>query len=506
MGLEITLGSRKSLLARLQAYNVANTLLKADPSLKISFLFRKSLGDIDLKSPLWQSQSKGVFTADFVDLLKEKKCDLVVHSWKDLPIEDRADTQITATLKRADPRDVILIKKTSKDKSSLVLASSSPRRQHNLLKNHQNFFPNHVKELNFKDIRGNIQTRLFKTYDNEQLDGVVVAKAALDRLADLKNLLDFEKRLNKEDTDHLALLNNFMPITLPLSTFPTAAAQGALAIESLKSNTKLNSVLEKINDNTVFESVQKERKFLKNYGGGCHLKIGISHYSYNEQKFQFAQGLTPNGDVISIKSQLNSPVREKVWKLNSKHVIRDLVQNEEINPTGFNIAYISKWIDSLIRSKINIFKDSLLWASGAQTWKKIVSNGHWCLGCDDSLGELTQFPEKSFWKLFNLDTDKFLKFSHEQASSNLPNHPYYKLTFKKELIQQDLEDSKGYEYYSWNSYSAFKLAIELCPWLKGKSHISGMGNTYNLIVKHFPDVKIEKHLATTEKSTHEQNS
>ena len=53
----------------------------------------------------------GVFTDDLRNDLINKKCDIVVHSWKDLPLDTGNKTFIAATLERADQRDILFVKK-----------------------------------------------------------------------------------------------------------------------------------------------------------------------------------------------------------------------------------------------------------------------------------------------------------------------------------------------------------------------------------------------------------
>ena len=65
---------------------------------------------------------------------------------------------------------------------------------------------------------------------------------------------------------------------LPQSTLPSAASQGALAIECLKErgdNGDLLTALKKIHDDETWKEVQRERKAFNEYGGGCHLAVGI---------------------------------------------------------------------------------------------------------------------------------------------------------------------------------------------------------------------------------------
>ncbi len=68
--MKIRISSRKSDLARLQAYAVGDALKKAHPALSVEYFFKESLGDKNLTDPLWKMPERGVFTEDFVgDLL-----------------------------------------------------------------------------------------------------------------------------------------------------------------------------------------------------------------------------------------------------------------------------------------------------------------------------------------------------------------------------------------------------------------------------------------------------
>src|SRR3989441_10039077 len=108
--MRLVLAARRSELARIQALQVARTLQSAHPQLEINYSFHESLGDKNQNDPLWQMPEKGVFTQDFRAGLFRGDFDLVVHSWKDLAIEDNPETQIAATLARADARDLLLVR------------------------------------------------------------------------------------------------------------------------------------------------------------------------------------------------------------------------------------------------------------------------------------------------------------------------------------------------------------------------------------------------------------
>ena len=105
--MRVTIASRRSDLARIQAYQVGEALHADHPQIEIDYSFHESLGDKNLNDPLWKMPEKGVFTQDFREGLLRGDFDLVVHSWKDLAIEVDPETEIVATLPRADARDLL---------------------------------------------------------------------------------------------------------------------------------------------------------------------------------------------------------------------------------------------------------------------------------------------------------------------------------------------------------------------------------------------------------------
>src|SRR5205823_6172419 len=128
--MRVSILSRASDLARLQAMLVGRALEARWPDLDIHYQTRTSAGDRDGVTPLASLPDKGAFTADLSDALGSGGADLVMHSWKDLPLEPRPDTAIVATLERADPRDVLIVRREvvlARPRTLRVL-SSSPRR------------------------------------------------------------------------------------------------------------------------------------------------------------------------------------------------------------------------------------------------------------------------------------------------------------------------------------------------------------------------------------------
>src|SRR5207244_735910 len=152
----------RSDLARIQAVQVGETLHATHPQIEINHSFHESLGDKNLNDPLWKMPEKGVFTQDFREGLLRGDFDLVVHSWKDLAIEADPETEIAATLPRADARDLLLVREDRwpqvERTGAMSILTSSPRRRYNLESFLRAALPAKVREVNFTNVRGNVPT------------------------------------------------------------------------------------------------------------------------------------------------------------------------------------------------------------------------------------------------------------------------------------------------------------------------------------------------------------
>ena len=290
--MKIRILSRKSDLAIIQAREFSDYLQSKHPFVEIEFLTRSTSGDKDLKTPLSEMPTEGVFTNDLRDELINNKCDLIVHSWKDLPIEVGEKTKIAATLKRADKRDILFLKKNiTLDSKKITILCSSPRRQYNLENFIENYLPQKFDEVCFENIRGNIPTRFKKFLEDPNSDGFIVAKAAIDRL-----LLNNYSEFNELKIALKKYINECLWSVLPLSINPCSPGQGALAIETRIKDNKLNEILNDINFSKDYSNVIQERNILKNYGGGCHQKIGVSYISHKLGLVVSKRGEDENGN------------------------------------------------------------------------------------------------------------------------------------------------------------------------------------------------------------------
>lgn len=270
----LIIGTRDSKLALVQSYWVRDSLLKEYPDLQIEIIEIKTQGDKILDTALSKIGDKGLFTKELENELLAGTIDLAVHSMKDLPTKLPEGLELTAISAREDVRDVVCIAKHALDRGlndiSKVkrVASSSLRRVAQL----KHLYPN----IEFVDMRGNLQTRFNKLDDPQNnIDALILAAAGIKRLG-------LEARINSYlDPDEI----------LP------AVGQGALGIEIKTDRAELKDFLRKALNSELDEKIiLAERAFLRELEGGCQVPIGI--YSELED-----EDLILNGMVASLDGQ-----------------------------------------------------------------------------------------------------------------------------------------------------------------------------------------------------------
>jgi len=201
-----------------------------------------SQADRHPQQPLAAMGGEGVFVKELEAALLEGTIDCAVHSMKDLPLETPESLRICAVLEREEPRDA-LVSRAGESFERLAkgarIGTSSVRRRSQLRRRR--------RDLEFLEIRGNVDTRLRKL-DEGQYDAIVVAACGLIRLG-------LEERI----TEPLDLVN-----MLP------EPGQGALAIEVRERDCDLFSALD---DPLSRACVEAERAFLRALGGGCRVPI-----------------------------------------------------------------------------------------------------------------------------------------------------------------------------------------------------------------------------------------
>jgi hydroxymethylbilane synthase len=296
----IKIATRSSPLALWQAHAVKARLEQNGHRCEI--LPIESTGDIDLKKPIYELGVTGVFTKQLDIALLEKQADIAVHSLKDVPTQPAKGLLIVATLERGSYQDVLLIKNKSildNKFSAATIATSSLRRKAQWLQH----YPNHNMVL----VRGNVQTRLRKFKEDSQMDGIIFAKAGLERM----DLLP---------ADHLVL--DWM---LP------AAAQGIVGIACRVDDDYMQAICRQISHEKSFIEGFVERDFLRALEGGCSVPIsGLARLIDNEIEFQGAihnfEGTNFNRiDYVMLKSEWETGGREAADKILAQHGARELM-------------------------------------------------------------------------------------------------------------------------------------------------------------------------------------
>lgn len=470
----IRIAARRSDLARLQAYLVGAALQQAQPDLTISYQFRASLGDQRPNEPLWQMPEKGVFTEDLRADLLAGHCDLVVHSWKDLPIEEHPQTCIAATLPRADQRDLLLVNadrwEQVQQTGNFKVLTSSPRRAQNLRDFLPAALPAPIQTVEFKPVRGNIQTRVQKLF-TEDAQGLIVAKAALDRLLEAEAEEFAESRAELR-----AALARCYWMVLPLRWNPTAPAQGALAIEARRADTDLLTCLQAINCADTYAAVERERAILRAHGGGCHQAIGASVLERPYGEITFVRGLSQDGEPLqtaTLRPAQPYPPKVNASALWPLHREQAHWFKREALPVTVPMGQPPLWVakDNALPADWTVPPTQLVWASGWETWCKLAARGIWVNGSAEGLGE----QEDPKLAILHGRTPEWLKLTHAESetASGMRTLPTYRLLPAE--VPPDWQQFEQVQYCYWSSGSAFEHALELYPTLRDRVHFCGPG-------------------------------
>uniref|UniRef100_UPI0037E82300 porphobilinogen deaminase-like n=1 Tax=Semicossyphus pulcher TaxID=241346 RepID=UPI0037E82300 len=247
----IRIGTRKSQLARIQTDSVADMLKELYSDVDLEIVGMTTTGDKILDTALSKIGEKSLFTKELENALERNEVDLVVHSLKDLPTTLPPGFTIGAVLKRENPHDAVVLHPKHKDKTletlpeNSVIGTSSLRRAAQLKKR----FPH----LDFKDIRGNLNTRLKKLDEKDDFAAIILAAAGLRRMG-------WENRISQ---------------ILGPEDCMYAVGQGALAVEV---RAKDEDILEMVSvlhhPDTVLRCIA-ERAFLRHLEGGCSVPVAV---------------------------------------------------------------------------------------------------------------------------------------------------------------------------------------------------------------------------------------
>ena len=265
---KIIIGSRGSKLALIYAEKAKEKILKVSKELNVESVEIKKIttaGDLNQKDRLSEIGGKGLFSKKIEIELLENKIDIAVHALKDMPSDETEGLITNCFLERNDPREVLISKNKIKFKDlnqNSIIGTSSYRREFQL--------KNKRSDLNYKLIRGNVDTRINKLNQN-LYDAVILSYAGI-------NSLNLDEHISE-----IFSIDEIIP----------SAGQGVIALQCKSDDDFIKNVLKKINDEKTFNSVQAERNVLKVLEGDCETAVGAIAEINNEN-------ITLQGELFSL--------------------------------------------------------------------------------------------------------------------------------------------------------------------------------------------------------------
>jgi hydroxymethylbilane synthase len=272
-----------------QTQAVAGALTRVDPALPVEIVKITTTGDRRLDVSLLDpgpALERGLFTREIEQALLADAVDVAVHSLKDLPTALPQGLELAAVLPREDPVDVLVTRVPStlvQLPAGVKIATSSARRACQLL---------YLRpDLQVREIRGNVPTRLAKLANDASLFGLVLAKAGLERLG-----LATEPGVVRSGGV------SFYAVELP-EMLP-AAGQGIIGLEIKAANERARGYLKRINDPATWHCAQAERNFLQLINGGCGVPVGVRSWvagqSLHLQAVVFDWGTKPRTGQVAV--------------------------------------------------------------------------------------------------------------------------------------------------------------------------------------------------------------
>ena len=291
----LRIASRRSQLAMVQTEWVRDQLLLAHPGLEISIEAMATQGDKILDVALAKIGDKGLFTKELEAQMLDNQADIAVHSLKDLPTNLPDGLMLGCVTEREDPADALVVHARHQDKNlaslpaGAVVGTSSLRRLAQL--------KYHYPHLLFKDVRGNVITRLEKL-DSGDYDCLILAAAGLGRLG-------LSNRIHELIDPNISL---------------HAVGQGALGIECRVADPEVLTLIKVLEHRPTALRCLAERSFLRSLEGGCQVPIGVNS--------SFENG--------------NLHLTGMVASLDGLRLIRDQASGPESDPESIGIALAEK--------------------------------------------------------------------------------------------------------------------------------------------------------------------
>ncbi len=249
MSKKIIIGSRGSKLALLYAQQAKDKIIESTNISKDDILIKpiSTKGDEVQDIRLSEAGGKGLFSSNIEKELQSRNIDIAVHALKDMPANETKGLVTDCFLKRNDPREILITRDNKKlkdlDKKSIV-GTSSYRREFQIKKIR--------KDLNFKLIRGNVDTRIRKLNEG-MYDAIILSYTGI-------KFLKFENKISE-----IFSVEKIIP----------SAGQGIIALQCRENDNETISILNKINHMETNKSAHLERNILKVLDGDCETAIGV---------------------------------------------------------------------------------------------------------------------------------------------------------------------------------------------------------------------------------------
>jgi hydroxymethylbilane synthase len=469
------IGTRGSLLALTQCNQVKKKLEEITGD-KFELEVIKTQGDLITSAPLWQLDGKDFFTKELDEALISGKVDLVVHSYKDLGSERPNEITLAAVTKRTYAHDILLIKQSTiddiKNKKEFFVGTSSPRRMVNLENSLNEYLPHGSNlKITTKVLRGNVNTRISKLVADE-FDAIVLALPGIERLA-----------LTESSCIELTnLLKGMNFMILPQSVFPSSASQGALGIECKKDrndNNELFLKLKQMEDLTTLEEVKRERKAFNEYGGGCHLAVGVNVKKVGNYFLHTHKGFLNDKKVsVSLLEGRELPTLTKKPNVfiglpskNDQLISKKVVKAKISNDAHYFVS--SKYSIESLNPEVHY---ASIWSSGTKTWKDLCKKGFWVNGSSDSIGiqEAIHLKNSKAVSIIINQILPFFNLTHD-------NGPEQIQTYERVINTID-QNFKNYienvDVFYWTSFPQYQIYLDHFPNIKNKIHASGIGKTF----------------------------
>ncbi|KAI3336184.1 porphobilinogen deaminase [Ustulina deusta] len=254
----VRVGSRKSVLALLQAEWVVASLKKLHPDVDFEVRGMLSTADKDKITALYKFGGKGLWTNELEAALVANELDVIVHCAKDMPTSLPAGCALACFTEREDPRDVVVVKKALEGKyrtladlpAGAVVGTSSVRRMAQIRRRYP--------VLRFLDMRGNIDTRLQKLdAEDGEYAALILAAAGLHR------------------TDRHARIAQYLDRNTEGGGMLYAVGQGGLVIEVRADDARIFELLKPFEDEKTMLAIEAERSIMRTLEGGCSIPIGV---------------------------------------------------------------------------------------------------------------------------------------------------------------------------------------------------------------------------------------